>query len=79
MKATRVVTATPPLALARPTEPLAVPPKASDSPIVTSSLPPRRLAATAVRPSCALAILTLRAEMRRSRSESLKPFSVIGS
>ena len=40
------------------------------SPIVTSSLPPRMFAATAVRPSCALAILTLRAEMRRSRSKS---------
>ena len=42
------------------TVPLSTPPNACDSPIVTRSLPPRRLAATAVRPSLARAMRDVR-------------------
>ncbi len=72
------VTAMPFSALAMPSVPLAVPPNACDSPTVRSSLPSCIVAATAVRPNCALAILMLAADSRRSRLKSSKPLSAIG-
>ena len=62
-----------------PSEPLRMPPNACDSPIVTVSLPPRRLVAMAVRPSLARAIVMRAADSRRSRSKPFRPSSAIGS
>src|SRR5258708_7562309 len=58
--------------------PLTTPPKAWDSPTATVRLPPRRLAATAVRPSLAPATLTRAAESLRSTCMPSRPSSAIG-
>jgi hypothetical protein len=66
------------LATLKPNVPLAIPPKVWASPMVRSSLPLRKFAATAVRPSVAVESLMLAAESRRSRLKSLNPSNAIG-
>src|SRR5215204_2405220 len=65
--------------LASPRAPLSTPPKACDSPIVSTKRPPRRLAASAVRPSSEPASTMRAADSRRSNSFPVSPSTRIGT